>query len=72
MQAVLGTITVLLVHLVARRAFEPTVGLAAAFLAAIYWMLVYFDATLVREGPVSALNMAARVELTATMETSND
>lgn len=57
-QAVIGTGTVFLVFLVARRAFDTTVGLVAAFLAAIYWLLLYYDADLLREGPANCANLA--------------
>jgi 4-amino-4-deoxy-L-arabinose transferase-like glycosyltransferase len=57
-QAVLGTGTVYLVFLVARRAFDATVGLVAAFLAAIYWLLLYYDGDLLREGLANGANLA--------------
>jgi len=57
-QSVVGTGTVFLVYLVARRAFDASVALAAAFLAGVYWLLLYYDAELLREGPANCLNLA--------------
>lgn len=45
-QCALGAASVLLVHLVARRAFDAATGLLAALLAATYWVLIYYDAEL--------------------------
>jgi tetratricopeptide (TPR) repeat protein len=60
-QAVLGTLAVALVHRLGRRAFGPAVGLLAAFFAATYWLLLYYDAELLREGPGNLANLAALV-----------
>ena len=41
-QALLGTLACLLIYLLGRRAFTPTVGLWSAGAAAIYWTLIFF------------------------------
>ena len=43
LQCLLGTLTVWLVWRIGRRTFGPPTGWAAGFLAATYWILVYFD-----------------------------
>lgn len=45
-QAVLGTISVALVHAIGARAFDRRTGLLAALMAATYWMLIYFEGEL--------------------------
>ena len=42
-QALLGTLSVLLVALVAKRAFDARTALVAALLAATYWVTIYFE-----------------------------
>jgi hypothetical protein len=58
-QAVLGTITVGLVGLVALEAFGPGVGLLALGLAAIYPVLIELSSILVAENLMVALELAA-------------
>jgi Tfp pilus assembly protein PilF/4-amino-4-deoxy-L-arabinose transferase-like glycosyltransferase len=41
-QALLGTIACLLVYLIGRRAFDPTVGLWSAAAAAVFWPFIFF------------------------------
>jgi len=41
-----GALTVLLVYLVGREAFDRRVGFAAAVLATVHWVLIYFDGEL--------------------------
>lgn len=42
-QAAIGTVSVGLVYLVGRRAFDARTGLLAALLSAIYWVTIYFE-----------------------------
>ncbi len=42
-QALLGTVSVLLVALVAKRAFDARTALLAALFAATYWVTIYFE-----------------------------
>lgn len=58
-QAVLGTIIVGLIGLVALEAFGPTVGLIALALAAIYPVLIELSAVLVAENLFTALVLAS-------------
>ncbi len=58
-QAVLGTITVGLIGLVALEAFGPAVALAALLIAAVYPVLVELSAVLVAENLATALILAA-------------
>ena len=58
-QAVLGTVTVGLVGLVALEAFGETVGLIALALAAVYPVLIELSGTLVAENLLTALVLAA-------------
>jgi 4-amino-4-deoxy-L-arabinose transferase-like glycosyltransferase len=58
-QAVLGTILVGLIGLVALEAFGPLVGLIALGLAAIYPVLIGLSAVLVAENLFTALSLAA-------------
>jgi tetratricopeptide (TPR) repeat protein len=58
-QSLVGTGTVFLVFLVARRVFDTTVALVAAFFAAIYWLLLYYDAEILRESLANCANVAA-------------
>jgi hypothetical protein len=46
LQAVIGTVSVLLVHLVGARAFGRRTGLLAALIASLYWVIVYFEGEL--------------------------
>jgi tetratricopeptide (TPR) repeat protein len=59
LQACMGTAMVAFVHLVAKRLFDARVGLVAAFIAAAYWILVYYDGEILRESPANMLNMLA-------------
>jgi 4-amino-4-deoxy-L-arabinose transferase-like glycosyltransferase len=58
-QAVLGTITVGLIGLVALEAFGPAVALVALVMAAVYPVLVELSAVLVAENLLTALILAA-------------
>jgi 4-amino-4-deoxy-L-arabinose transferase-like glycosyltransferase len=58
-QAVLGTITVALIGLVAFELFGPVAGLIALALAAIYPVLIELSGTIVAENLLTALIMAA-------------
>jgi 4-amino-4-deoxy-L-arabinose transferase-like glycosyltransferase len=58
-QAVLGTITVALIGLLALELFGPTAGLIALALAAIYPVLIELSGTLVAENLLTALILAA-------------
>ncbi len=58
-QAVLGTIAVGLIGLVALEAFGPTVGLVALALAAVYPVLVELDGTIVAENLLVVFELAA-------------
>ncbi len=58
-QAVLGTVTVALIGLVALEAFGPLPGLIALALAAVYPVLVELSGTLVAENLLTALVLAA-------------
>lgn len=58
-QAVLGTITVGLIGLVALEAFGPAVALVALVMAAVYPVLVELSAVLVAENLVTVLILAA-------------
>lgn len=58
-QAVLGTVTVALIGLVALEAFGSEVGLAALALAAIYPVLIETSSVLVAENLLVALELAA-------------
>ena len=58
-QAVLGTITVALIGLVALELFGETAGLIALVLAAIYPVLIELSATIVAENLLTALILAA-------------
>lgn len=58
-QAVVGTITVGLIGLVALEAFGPGVALAALALAAVYPVLIELSAVLVAENLLTALILAA-------------
>jgi 4-amino-4-deoxy-L-arabinose transferase-like glycosyltransferase len=58
-QAVLGTITVGLIGLVALELFGPTVALIALGLAAVYPVLIELSATLVAENLLTALILAS-------------
>ena len=42
-QALLGTVSVLLVALIARRAFDARTALVAALIAGTYWVTIYFE-----------------------------
>src|SRR5262249_3784002 len=57
--AVLGTMIVALIGLVALELFGPTVGLTALALAAVYPVLIGLSATLVAENLLSLLLLAA-------------
>jgi len=57
-QAGLGAVAVLLVHKIGRRVFGPLVGLIAALFAATYWLTLYYQGELLREGVVDVLNLA--------------
>jgi tetratricopeptide (TPR) repeat protein len=57
-QALVGTLTVLLVFRLGARAFDARTGCVAAFLAATYWVLVYYDGELLRESLANPLNLA--------------
>ena len=59
-QMTLGLVSVLLVFLIARRAFDARTGLMASALTASYWILIYFEGEL--EEPVLAV-LAALVVL---------
>jgi 4-amino-4-deoxy-L-arabinose transferase-like glycosyltransferase len=70
--AVIGTVTVVLIGLVARRVAGPTVGLVAAALAAVYPMLWAADVSLMSETLygallVGALLLAVRLRDAATL-----
>jgi 4-amino-4-deoxy-L-arabinose transferase-like glycosyltransferase len=58
-QAVVGTITVGLIGLVALEAFGPAVALAALAIAAVYPVLIELSAVLVAENLLTALILAA-------------
>ena len=58
-QAILGTITVALIGLVALELFGETAGLIALVLAAIYPVLIELSATIVAENLLTALILAA-------------
>jgi 4-amino-4-deoxy-L-arabinose transferase-like glycosyltransferase len=58
-QAVLGTLTVAFVGLVALEAFGPMVAIVAALLAAVYPVLVELSGTLVAENLMTVLVLAA-------------
>ena len=67
LQAVIGTVSVALVHGLARRFFDAATALVAATLAAVYWLLVYYDGALLRDalaGPLSlgAMTLIARAD----------
>lgn len=57
-QAVLGAVAVVLVQRLGRRVFGPVVGLLAALMAATYWVTVYYQGELLREGVVDVVNLA--------------
>jgi tetratricopeptide (TPR) repeat protein len=59
LQALAGTATVWLVYQVARLAYDRRVALVAAFLAATYWVLLYYDGELLRESLVNPMNLLA-------------
>ena len=46
LQSLLGSVSCGMVFLIGRRAFSRTVGVLGAFVAATYWILIYFDAEL--------------------------
>jgi Dolichyl-phosphate-mannose-protein mannosyltransferase len=58
-QAVLGTISVALIGLVALELFGPTAGLIALALAAVYPVLIELSGTIVAENLLTALILAA-------------
>jgi 4-amino-4-deoxy-L-arabinose transferase-like glycosyltransferase len=58
-QAVLGTVTVALIGLVALEVFGPAVALVALVMAAVYPVLIELSAVLVAENLVTALILAA-------------
>ena len=64
-QAVIGTLGVYFAVLVARRAFDATIALVAAFLVATYWLLIYYDGDLLREGPANCANLAGTLGVLA-------
>lgn len=45
-QAALGAFSCVLLFVIGRRMFDRTIGAVAAFIAASYWVLIYFDAEL--------------------------
>lgn len=45
-QAVLGAFSCVLLFVIGRRVFDRTIGAVAAFIAASYWVLIYFDGEL--------------------------
>jgi 4-amino-4-deoxy-L-arabinose transferase-like glycosyltransferase len=45
-QALVGTASVALVHLVGKRAFGARTGLLAALIASLYWVVIYFEGEL--------------------------
>ncbi|MDP6409314.1 MAG: glycosyltransferase family 39 protein [Planctomycetota bacterium] len=58
-QSLFGGATALLVYLVGKRAFDSRTGLLAAFCAATYWVLVYFDAELLIPTLIIPLDLLA-------------
>jgi Flp pilus assembly protein TadD len=59
LQALAGTAAVWLVYQVAKLAYDRRVALVAAFLAATYWVLLYYDGELLRESLVNPANLLA-------------
>lgn len=58
-QAGFGTATTALCYLVGREVFDRRAGLIAAFFAATFWVLIYFDGELVTETLGIPLNLVA-------------
>ena len=61
LQHVIGSLSVVLVYLLARRFFSPGVSLVAALIAALYWPLIYFEGDLLIVTLIVFLDLAALV-----------
>jgi 4-amino-4-deoxy-L-arabinose transferase-like glycosyltransferase len=56
-QAVIGSMSCGLIYLLGRDAFGRSVGVVAGLLAALNWVMIYFDGELLLEGPGNFLNL---------------
>jgi tetratricopeptide (TPR) repeat protein len=67
-QHIIGSLSVVLVYLLARRHFSPRVSLAAGIIAALYWPLIFFEGDLLFETLIVFLDLVLLLILTVAVQ----
>lgn len=70
-QHVVGSVTCILVYLLARQFFAARIALLAGLLAALYWPLIYFEGDLLIVTLIVALDILALLTLTLALKRSD-